>query len=141
VEKKLNIRPKKLIARKQRRFYSYSITLTREQIDWLREQEDVSDLFRKFVDDLMKSVSLEEAKRLLERADLLNYKREALSKKVESLPENATETERQNAITSLCEIGEEIDRLRQEAARIKTHIIQEECRKKDAEDARKKTFY
>ena len=71
----------RILGRKEKRFYTYSLTLSIEQINWLRSKADSPAFVRKLLDDAMIAESAEEiaklkdeAAKLEERAQLLYYK-------------------------------------------------------------------
>jgi len=96
---------------KEKRFYTYSLTLSIEQINWLRSKADAPALVRKLFDDAMIAESAEdfvklkeelkkahnEDKKLSEILSLLQFKRDTLKDHPRDGKVNENEVEELNA--------------------------------------------
>lgn len=116
------MRKRVITPKKGKRYYSYSLTLTIEQIEWLSSNPDSPDLMRKVIDDLMKSESKEEIVKLKERAELLEYRASALFAK----PDN------EEAWAEARRISQEAADLTQKARQIKENIEERERKRKES---------
>jgi len=125
------IRKRVITPKKGKRYYSYSLTLRIEQIEWLSSNPDSPVLMRKVIDDLMKAESKEEMEKLKERADLLQYKVTALL----AQPNN------EEACAEVRRIDKEARELSQKAQEIKENIEERERKRKERERQEKETMY
>jgi len=125
------MRKRVITPKKGKRYYSYSLTLTIEQIEWLGGNPDAPELMRKVIDDLMKAESEAEATKLRERADLLQYKANTLFGK----PNN------EKAWAEARQIGAEIEELNKKVEQIKDNIEERERKRKERQRAEEAVEY
>jgi hypothetical protein len=121
--KNMKIRKRVITPKKGKRYYSYSLTLTIEQIEWLSSNTDSPALMRKVIDDLMKAESEAEAAKFKERAELLSYKAGVLYDK----PNNEESWAEARRITA------EIIELNKKVEQIEENIEERERKRKERE--------
>jgi len=118
------MRKRVITPKKGKRYYSYSLTLTIEQIEWLSSNPDSPALMRKVIDGLMDAESETEAKKLRERAQLLEYKQRALVATPQDYERNKVEADA---------LYQEIDELQERAKQIDKNIEERERKRKEHE--------
>jgi hypothetical protein len=113
------------IFQRNKRFFTYSLTLSIEEIEWLRAKEDAPAFVRKLFDDVMNTESKAtinnevarlkaEAAELREHANLLEYKWKALCDQGKHEEAGLVNGEKYKLVDRIHEIRERLDDLEPE---------------------------